>query len=439
MNIIKGLPARMLTYRALLAAHRGAGLEGYLDRLLAQEALSIQDNALAYAICMAVYRHLFKIDRIIDEFTPSKKIDDEIRIILQMGTAQWLYFSKIPSHAIVSTSVDLVRKIKKSSATGFVNAVMRKITSSKIYSFDYANDIEKISVEYSHPRWLIERWIKRYGMDFTIALVEANNEEPPLTIRVNTRALNVEDMQNQLLSVGIANSADEDYPEYLTIEEKRNPAMLPGFTQGHFTVQDPAFGLPVWILAPRPGEKVLEIGCAPGGKLSHLAEIAGGDIELHGVDISPERIGFTSNNLDRLGLLEDVHLQIADVLDLDMKGYYDAILLDVPCSSLGVIRRHPEIRYNRKPDDIESLAILQHKLIDKAVSLLAPRGRLIYCSCSTEPQEGEDHFSVLPAGMRFKKIISGIPSKYKEGDFVRTWPQRDNLDGAFIASVELES
>jgi len=179
----------------------------------------------------------------------------------------------------------------------------------------------------------------------------------------------------------------------------------------------------------------LEIGCAPGGKLSHLAEIAGGDIELHGLDVSEERLELTRQNLRRLRLEGDIILHLGDGRDLDIGGF-DGILLDAPCTSLGVIRRHPEIRYRRDEEDITRMARLQSELIRSALMSLNPGGRLVFCSCSTEFEEGEGHFREIPEGFGLGKIVSGIPTEFFSGAFARTWPHLHGLDGAFSALVE---
>jgi len=430
----KGIEPRKLAYLAIRSSGDGS-LESALDALLDKSDIATNDKSLTYAICMAVLRNRFKIDKIIDSLVTGKKIDDEVRDVLRIGAAQSLYLSKIPPHAIVSTAVELTKFAKKSSASGLVNAIMRKIVSQKEWDFVCRDEIERISLETSHPQWLIERWEKAQGLDFARKLATTNNDEPPFTIRTNTRLITVEDLQERFAEADISSEIDERTPEYLYIDRRHAPYKLPGWDEGLFSVQDPAFGLPVWALAPRPGERILEIGCAPGGKLSHLAEIAGGDVELHGLDISESRLATTRENLTRLRLAEDVTLHLADARQFSMPGHFDAILLDAPCTSLGVIRRHPEIRYRRSPDDIARTSMLQMELIESAIALLKPDGRLVYCSCSTEPEEGEAHFSPPPEGFEVRRIISGIPTEFIVGDFVRTWPHLHGLDGSFCAVI----
>ncbi|MCD6502467.1 16S rRNA (cytosine(967)-C(5))-methyltransferase RsmB [bacterium] len=431
-----GVDARYVALRAIEAVRCGEDSEDALHRLFKNSALDSRDRALAYAITMAVLRNLIRLDSNIDTLVRGKKLDEPVRDALRIGIAQLLFMSKIPPHAAVSTAVELVRMSRKTSATGLVNAVMRRVIAEGAPELGpFENDIDRISVENSHPRWLIDRWATRHGIDFAESLSAANNREPRSTVRANSRNMTVEELEIFLREKGIVAKQIADFPEYLDLENRGNPAALPGFSDGLFSVQDPAFGLPVWLLSPKPHEKIAEIGCAPGGKIGHLAEIAGGDTELHGIDISAHRMAMVEDNLRRLGLQDDVELHIDDALSFDMPEYFDAILLDAPCTSLGVVRRHPEIRYRRHSEDIEGMAAIQRELIGAALRLLKPGGRLVYCSCSTEPEEGEEHLDLLPDNASPVRVATGIPDYLQDGSIVRTWPHIHDLDGMFCATI----
>jgi len=211
----KGINSRYVAYKALNSVEAGADLEGAISALFSRAGLSTADRSLSYAICMAALRNQVKIDYMIEAFCGSKRIDPEIRTILRIGIVQSLFLERIPSHAVVATSVDLARKIGKSSAAGFVNAILRKMDGFSFQSIDFENEIERIFFETSIPRWLVERWVERHGLDFAGALAEASNLEPPLIIRANTRLVTVDELHNSLLDKQIPCFIDERFPEYI--------------------------------------------------------------------------------------------------------------------------------------------------------------------------------------------------------------------------------
>ncbi len=425
-----GLSSRLAAHNALAKIWASQRSEVALTEVCSNYKLSEQDKSLVWAMVMAILRNRALLDAAIDVHLREGKVERVVRDILRIGAAQLILLDRIPPHAAVSTSVELARHLGKEKVTGLMNAVLRKLVGLSEDDIPLPSEpSERIAVRYSHPLWLVERWEKSYGSEFTGALAAANNVEPPLTLRVNTRKTDRHSLLKLLNGQGIEAEAMKHFPEYIKAEAPGHPSELPGFTDGLFSVQDPAFSLPVDILAPLPGERILEIGCAPGGKLSHIAERFGKDVVIDGVDISEDRLETTASNLDRLGLSEFVKLHHADACEFGEPESYDAVLLDAPCTSTGVIRRHPEIRYNRTPKDIERMSDLQRELIIAALRVIKPGGRLIYCACSAEPEEGEEHLKILPPGVKTVPPEGDFLQGYCENCVARTWPHLHNLDG----------
>ncbi len=433
----KGLGSRMAAYEALRAIWDGEDSSTALLKACQKSKLDRQDIALTWMITMTVLRDRDLADCAIDEHLDRKKLDPEIRDILRIGAIQIIFLDRIPTYAAVSTSVDLCMEIGMERASGLVNAVLRKLDGLDEHDIPLPESkLDRITTRFSHPKWLVERWIEREGYEFATALSAGNNVSAPVTCRVNIRKITPRKAMNFLLGQGIEARQIDHFPDYLKIEAPGHPEILPGFGEGYFSPQDPAFSVPVDILDPLPGERILEIGCAPGGKLTHLSERYGGEVEIHGVDLSDDRLEMARENMERLELTEFVRLHSADAREFGEPESFDSVLIDAPCTSLGVIRRHPEIRYRRTMADIRALAKTQSELIASALRVLKPGGRLVYCACSTEPEEGEDHLSDLPPGIRIDTPKDYRPSAFVQGDVLRTWPHIHNLDGMVTFRVK---
>lgn len=431
-----GISSRLAAYEALRAIWAGEDSSPALSKSCEKYELNRQDIGLAWMITMTVLRTRELIDRAIDDHIRRNKIDPEIRDILRIGAVQIIFLDRVPTFAAVSTSVDLSKKIDMHRASGLVNAVLRKLDGLDEHDIPLPESkLKRIAARFSHPEWLIRRWKEREDYEFATALAAANNLEAPTTCRVNIRKISPRKAMNFLLGQGIEARQIDHFPDYLKIEAPGHPEILPGFQEGYFSPQDPAFSVPVDILDPMPGDRILEIGCAPGGKLTHLAERYGGDIEIHGVDVSQERLEMARDNLLRLGLSEFVQLHSADAREYGAPMSFDAVLIDAPCSSLGVIRRHPEIRYRRTIRDIRSLAKIQAELIAAGLRVIKPEGRLVYCACSTEPEEGENHLNDLPPGIHLDTPEDYQPTTFLQGDVLRTWPHIHNLDSMITFRV----
>jgi 16S rRNA (cytosine967-C5)-methyltransferase len=356
----------------------------------------------------------------------------------QAGQLEWLLiaaaaqilFLDVPDHAAVDLAVRESRLDTKTAPfAALINGVLRNLARQR-EEFLSASD----PLDQDTPGWLAARWRKNYGQETAHAIAAAHREEPRLDLSVKSDPQGwAERLGGMVLPTGS-----------VRLRSHEPIAELPGYGEGEWWVQDAAAALPVRLLAPRAGERVLDLCAAPGGK---TAQIAAAGAVVTALDKSAERLRRLTENLERLGLRAEVN--VADAMSYS-GGPFDAILLDAPCTSTGTIRRHPDVAWTKRPGDVESLVALQTRMLDRAAGLLAPGGRLVYCTCSLEPEEGEAHVPALlrrNPDLRLVPITSEdpIPAEFvtPEGT-LRTlpnaWPHDEprlaGLDGFFAARFQ---
>lgn len=387
--------------------------EGLIERHASRNSLSSADRALLNAIVLGVLRNLRLLDHWIGELRKGK-LDDETRDILRVGLCQLLIL-RLPDHAAVFETVEL----GKSGVRGLINAVLRRAiaTRKKLYDFDGV----PAEVIHSHPDWLFKRWKKAFGKEDTLALMDFNNSPAPTYARINPLAPE---------PAGILPSATEDPddlelpPDFMKIE-----GQVPGelLAKGQIYIQDPATRHAIELLAPQPGEKILDACAAPGGKAFLIAAAQGSASDLLCTDSNEKRLPRLRENLERL------HCGNANVETHDWsqpapekwRGAFDAILLDVPCSNTGVFRRRVDVRWRLRPADITELTKLQRQIIENALPCLKPGGRLVYSTCSIEAEENQDLIAA---------VLADHPELHLTGTR-QALPQREGSDGAFAACL----
>jgi 16S rRNA (cytosine967-C5)-methyltransferase len=343
MKNVRGLAAQVL-----LAAEKV-----FVDEALEAQrgaALSRRDRALLTTLVYGATRWRRELDWLIDRC--AQRVHPEIRQHLRLALFQIRHLDKIPRHAAVNEAVELSKGVSRKSA-GFVNAVLRKAADLELP--------DALGVRTSHPDWLIERWRRRYKGTELDALLEADNAILPLTIR-----------PNPLKASG-------------PIEFDGDPAADPRFAEGLFTVQDETSMKVAPWLDPRPDERVLDLCAAPGGKTTHLAELLGGKGQVVAVDL-PDRIPLVAESARRLGLT-NIECVAGDGATIAFREPFDAILVDAPCSNTGVLSRRPDVRWRLKEKDIAGAVAIQRKLLENAARLVKPGGRVVYSTCSLEPEE----------------------------------------------------
>lgn len=360
-----------------------------LDRMLAAERpATAQARGLLRSLCYDSLRWYIRLDAILARLlTRGAPPSPEIRALAVVGLCQ-LEYTDIATHAAVAETVNAARVLRQPRAAGLINAVLRRYLRERA---ELARRTDgDLAVRTAHPRWLVDALRTDWSGQLE-RILAANNDRPPFWLRVNRRRGAPEAYRRELEQAGHAVSASLFGGEALRLERPCDVAELPGFAQGRVSVQDPAAQLAAHLLAPRAGERVLDACAAPGGKTGHLLELQPSLAELVAVDVSASRLQRVAENLRRLGL--EARLVQGDAAQPGAwwdGRRFDRVLLDVPCSATGVIRRHPDVKLLRRADDIPALAVRQAELLEALWPLLAPGGRLVYASCSALRAETSD-------------------------------------------------
>jgi 16S rRNA (cytosine967-C5)-methyltransferase len=386
-----------------------------LDELLASETDEGSARGLKRSLCYGTLRWHLRLAAILKSLVerPPEKLQPQLRALIEVGLYQ-LVAADVAPHAAVSETVNATRAIGLPKAAGFVNAVLRRFQREQ-EAIAHAVDRD-LSIRTAHPRWFVDA-LRRQRADVLEAVLDANNRHPPLWLRVNRARGTIEERRVALEGAGFRVESHPFAPDALRIEPAKEVRSLPGFAEGLLSVQDAAAQLAVELLDAQPGERVLDACAAPGGKTCHLLERTGGTVEVTALDVSAARLQRLRENLDRLGL--EARLVTGDLSD--PKSWWDGrpfdrILLDVPCSATGVIRRHPDIKLLRRDKDIPVLARRQRDLLESAWGQLKPGGTLLYASCSVLAEENE-------------RVVAGFLARHPEAEDrtaerTSAWPAR---------------
>lgn len=432
---VKISPARLAAFEILSKVESEKAFASVLLPIY-EEKLSPKDRALCHQLTLGVLRRKLYFDRAVEKYTKKKieKFDLAVLLALRIGLFQILSLDKIPPHAAINESVNLVHLAKKRSAAGLVNAVLRRAARDGI-NFEFADEIERLSIETSHPRWLIERWATQFGLGETEKLAAANNETPKLVFRLTKKSgqKTIEILKKLDLEI-VESAAVSGAWEIL----KSNEILHLYSDEGKIYFQDEASQLVAQAVGLQADENFLDVCAAPGSKVSQIQNsnfkfqnlIVAGDFYGH-------RVKTLQNNLLRQGANSIRVLRYDAEKSLPFaEESFDVALVDAPCSGSGTIRHNPEIRYFLRAEDFAELAAKQLKILQNASKVVKAGGRLIYSTCSLETEENESVCErFLAAQTSFQKILPVLPERFLTGDgFARTFPQKDNTDGFFIAA-----
>ena len=416
--------------RILQRGADGGFVEDRLEAELAQARLSPPDRHLCQELTYGIVRWQATLDWLIARKTDARPQKPLLQNLLRLGLYQIFWLDRIPAHAAVHETVELARQSGYNTQAGFINAVLRGYLREFDATKRLLADLKAAQphLGYSHPEWLVARWQTRWGADRAAQLMEWNNTPPKAFARVNTLKAD----PGKLLAQWRDEDVEYDFvrrdwlEENTVFELKSHPPLsrLPSFQQGLFYVQDPSTLLAVRELDPQPGESVLDLCAAPGGKLTAIAQFMRNEGRLLAHDTTPERLELIEQNCARLGV-SCVQTVSPSILNPQPSTPIDRILIDAPCSNTGVMRRRVDLRWRIRPKEIGRLRATQLELLHQAASLLMPGGRLVYSTCSLEPEENSDvmtKFLAAHADFRLEESRELLP--FVEG-----------VDGTYVARL----
>lgn len=418
-----------------------------IDQELSRGLLNGPDRGLFSELVFGVLRHQATLDHYLAQLVdqPLVKLQLPVLLLLRLGLYQLRYLNRVPSHAAVHESVELAKQLCP-KASGLVNGVLRaaqRRQDSLTLPERSADPAGWLAVAYSLPGWLAEQWLQQFPLEQAAALAAATLELPSLTVRTNTLRTTRQELLALFAEQGIVAEPCRYAPEGIRLLGRHFVPDLPGFKHGLFVVQDEASQLVAHLVAPQPGETVLDVCAAPGGKATHLAQLMRDQGTLVASDLNQRKVRKIEQSVERLGLA-CLQPQVADALSPDYQQgrQFDRILLDAPCSGLGVIRRNPEAKWRLQPSDLARFAGRQRQMLGQVAPLLRAGGILVYATCSTAVQEDEavleDFLSSYPEFVveNGAQVFPAWAELFTPDGCLRTWPHRQGCDGFF--SVRLK-
>ncbi len=446
-------PARDAALRVLLAVEKdGAYANLELQKNARRWKLAPSDAAFLTELVYGTLRRQGTLDYVIDQFSTVSvsRMNDCIRCIMRMGVYQLLFLDKVPARAVCNEAVEMAKSRRIYGLTGFVNALLRKISREK-YRIAYP-DPEKetalyLSVKHSHPLWLVKRWLIRFGEEETASLCMTNNEPPPVVLRCNTLKNTPHQLFERLKEEGLSVRPSSLVPEGIIVEKASYLPELPSFRQGLYTVQDESSMIAAAVLNPTPGAFVIDACSGPGGKTTHLAQLMKNKGRILALDVHEHRLKLIEDTCRRLGVtIVEAKLLDARELPEQLREKADYILVDVPCSGLGVIRRRPELRWRVERGDLKLHVQQQMEILGQAGKCLKTGGIMLYSTCSTEPEENTGVVnSFLKEYTCFKlealtpllpfPVVDGCDRTDAQKGFLQLLPHRHGTDGFFLACL----
>ncbi|GIO30650.1 MULTISPECIES: 16S rRNA (cytosine(967)-C(5))-methyltransferase RsmB [Paenibacillus] len=419
-----------------------------LNSALQRASLSREDAGLATELVYGTISRLNTLDYFLDRFVSKgiRKLQPWVRNLLRLSLYQLMYLDRIPPHAAVNEAVNLAKRRGHQGISGMVNGVLRNVLRNReeLALPDGLPAAERIALEHSHPQWMVERWIRAYGESAAEAICRANNEPPAVSVRVNTTMISREGMLAEMEKAGVQAAPSPISPEGILVYGGGNMALTDWYRDGQISIQDESSMLVAGAVGPAPGMRVLDCCAAPGGKTAHMAELMKDQGEIVANDLHEHKRKLIEGQAERLGL-GSIHTVTGDALKLADRypaGSFDRILLDAPCSGLGVIRRKPDLKWTKSPEDIGEITGLQRKLLDSVSSLLRVGGMMVYSTCTIDPEENErtvQHFLKTHPGFGVPEDSGGTWGRLHagaDGAGVQILPQDYHSDGFYIARIQ---
>ncbi|RZM77181.1 16S rRNA (cytosine(967)-C(5))-methyltransferase [Leptolyngbya iicbica] len=440
-------PARRLAFDALKEIYRGGYADVVLHRLLAKVKLSAVDRAFATELVYGTVRRQRTLDALIDQLgkKPAHQQLPELRVILHLGFYQLRFLTQVPESAAVNTSVELTKALGKGKLSGVVNGILRQYIRRRQTGVDPltlpSDRVTALGIQHSFPDWMVELWLEQLGETDAIALCDWFNQPPAIDLRVNVLQQSREAVQQSLAAAGITVTALPHLSQALRLPPSAGAIQaLPGYAEGHWTVQDASAQLVSTLVAPQPGNLVVDACAAPGGKTTHLAELMGDQGLIWACDRTPSRLKKISQNVRRLQLncIQTCQGDSTEITKFEGEG--DRVLVDAPCSGLGTLHRHADARWRQTPASVQELAALQLRLLNRAATWVKPTGTLVYATCTLHPMENEaviEQFLSTHPDWQILPPQTGEPTAAfatPEG-WVKVWPHQANMDGFFMVRL----
>lgn len=432
--------ARQLAYDVLIDIQQnGAYANLALDKALLRSKLNKSDRRLATELVYGCTKMQLHLDQIIKSYCDLKKVDKKTLQLLRMAVYQMTYLEKIPDHAIINETVELSKKVGLHSDK-FINGVLRSMLREEKpikWPDKRKQRNQYIAKWYSFPQWLIDGWIKEYGFADTERLCEYFNNPAQTWIRVNTLKATAEEIKSVFEHLNIEYVQHPALPEAFCLKSLQKIKQSSLFKQGKIIVQDLSAMLPALVLNPSKGNQVLDMCAAPGGKTTYLSAIMNNSGSIMACDLHPHRVELIEHNVKRLGV-ENVRCYAGDATALPDDCYvrFDAVLLDAPCSGLGVLNRRADLRWRIRKSSLPEIEQLQEQLLDAACHYLKPQGTLVYSTCTLNKNENEYQIKrFLEKHPNFECVPFECLGETCESGQKTIYPYIDQTDGFFIAKL----
>lgn len=420
-----------------------------LDQALKHCSLAPRDRGLVTELVNGTIRMKKHLDWVLDLFLASKqrKLERKVYVILIMSIYQLLFLERVPSYAVINEAVEMTRSEGK-GASGLVNGLLRNVDRNRgqiTYPDPSRDQVSYLAVFYSHPEWMVSRWIGRYGYEDTRKLLAFNNQSPPLTVRVNRLKTNVSELAALFDEEGVKAGVGKIPDTSLLLESTPGPlSELRSYRDGLFYIQGESTMLIPLCLAPKPGSLVYDFCCGVGGKTTHLAELMGDRGKITAFDLYRHKLELLELNCRRLGI-SIVESRQGDLFDqVPELAEADAVLLDAPCSGLGVLRSRADLRWRKKEEDIALMSELQSRMLEQVARTVRPGGKLLYSTCSLEPEENEELVERFVAKHRDFEFVNldealelnpwlNTGGNAAGNGYLTVFPPRHQADGMFMA------
>ena len=438
--------ARDTALKVLIACRtHGAWADAALKAQLARDQLSPQDAALCSRMVYGVTQNRLLLDFYLAAYCSQKPdhLQPPLLDILRLGAYQILFLDKVPDRAAVSEAVELAKRSGRGQAAGLVNAVLRKLSQNKnaLPSIPDRDEVKFLSIRYSHPKWLVKRLLELLGREETEAFLAADNTAAPLTVQVNPLKTTQEKLTAELEALGVRVTPHAWVPGCLELSGTGDLTALEPFRAGHFLVQDGAAALAARAAAVTPGQRVLDVCAAPGGKSFGAAFAMEDRGEILACDLHENKLKRIQDGAQRLGLTS-IRTAAADGREFrpEWEAAFDTVLVDAPCSGLGIIRKKPDTRY-KKADDLFTLPVVQQAILDNACRYVKPGGVLVYSTCTILPEENQQVTDAFLAQHRdFSREDLPLPDQAGQADGqVTLWPHRHDTDGFYICRMRRQA